>query len=443
MASISRESNGRRTVQFIGTDGKRRSIRLGKVPQRTAEVVKLRVELLVSAKLAGHAIDDETARWIGGLDAVMHAKLSAKGVELVPSREAISAATVGGFLDEFLTRRIDVKPATKEVWGQVVRNLRTFFGEARGLTAVTESDAEDFKMYLVGQKLASTTVHKRLQFARMFFKAAKKRKLIAANPFAEVSAKGVMQPDRQRFITRAEADKLLAACNPTWRLIVSLCRYGGLRCPSEVLSLRWQDVNWETNRLTIQSPKTEHHEGKGSRVIPLFPELREVLTEAFEAAPDGAVYVVDERLRKSSQGKAGWRNCNLRTTFEKIVKRAGLKPWPRLFHAMRASRETELAKSYPIQVVTAWLGNTPRIALKHYLQTTDEDFERAARGGAESGAVAVQNAVQQPAAVSGDVRQQSSVSRETVESFAESCVVLPNAATIEGGEDRIRTCGRI
>ena len=48
--------------------------------------------------------------------------------------------------------------------------------------------------------------------------------------------------------------------------------------------------------------------------------------------------------------------------FERLVKRAGLQPWPRLFHAMRASCETELAKEYPIHVVTSWLGNTPRIA---------------------------------------------------------------------------------
>ncbi|MCA9177890.1 MAG: hypothetical protein KDB14_25670 [Planctomycetales bacterium] len=53
---------------------------------------------------------------------------------------------------------------------------------------------------------------------------------------------------------------------------------------------------------------------------------------------------------------------------------------------MRASRETELAKEYPIHVVTAWLGNTPRIALKHYLQVTDADFERAAQVSKEDSA---------------------------------------------------------
>lgn len=44
---------------------------------------------------------------------------------------------------------------------------------------------------------------------------------------------------------------------------------------------------------------------------------------------------------------------------------------------MRASRETELGQSFPLHVVTAWIGNTARIAAKHYLQVTDEDFAKA------------------------------------------------------------------
>ena len=53
MASINREPNGRRTVQFIGADGKRRSVRLGKVPQRTAEAIKVRIEHLAIAAATG------------------------------------------------------------------------------------------------------------------------------------------------------------------------------------------------------------------------------------------------------------------------------------------------------------------------------------------------------------------------------------------------------
>jgi integrase len=187
--------------------------------------------------------------------------------------------------------------------------------------------------------------------------------------------------DRQRFVTRAEIALVLEACpDHHWRAIVALSRYGGLRCPSEVLSLRWQDVDWEASRIVVASPKTEHHAGKASRTIPLFPELRRILDESFDLAPEGSVYVVDERFRKSAVGPGGWMNANLRTHFERIIKRAGLTAWPRLFHNLRASRETELVEAYPLQVVTSWLGNTPNIAMRHYLMTTDEHFAAAVKG---------------------------------------------------------------
>jgi hypothetical protein len=213
------------------------------------------------------------------------------------------------------------------------------------MKAITPGNADDFKQWLVSRKLAPTTIHKRLQVARSFFHAMQRRKLIGENPFEGVKAVAVGIKDRQRFVTREETALVLAACpNHHWKSIVALARYGGLRCPSEVLSLRWQDVLWDAERIVVTSPKTEHHAGKASRTIPLFPELREILDEAFDLAPDGAVYVVDEKFRKSAMGPAGWMNANLRTTFEKIVKRAGLTQWPRLFHNLRASRETELVE---------------------------------------------------------------------------------------------------
>jgi hypothetical protein len=53
MASISREPNGRKTIQFVAGDGRRRSIRLGKVSQRIAEEIKVRVEALLAAAVSG------------------------------------------------------------------------------------------------------------------------------------------------------------------------------------------------------------------------------------------------------------------------------------------------------------------------------------------------------------------------------------------------------
>ena len=67
---------------------------------------------------------------------------------------------------------------------------------------------------------------------------------------------------------------------------------------------------------------------------------------------------------------------NLRSTFLKIIKRAGLKAWPKLFQNLRSTRETELAETFPLQAVTAWIGNSQLVAAKHYLQLRDEHFDR-------------------------------------------------------------------
>jgi hypothetical protein len=44
-----------------------------------------------------------------------------------------------------------------------------------------------------------------------------------------------------------------------------------------------------------------------------------------------------------------------------------------------STRETELAETYPIQVVCDWIGNTAAVAAKHYLQVTDEHYRQAAQ----------------------------------------------------------------
>ncbi len=229
------------------------------------------------------------------------------------------------------------------------------------------------------------TVRKRLQFAKMICRAAVRRKLIDSDPFADVGIHWEARPNpgsSSSLAARAETgtSRWRPRPNHHWAcLIVALSRYGGMRCPSEVLSLRWQDVDWDAGRIVVQSPKTGDRIPRAPASSPCSRSCDRALEEAFELAPDGAVYVVDERMRASAQGKAGWRGCNLRTTFEKIIRRAGLTPWPRQFHSLRSSRQTELAETFPAHVVCSWLGNSEDVAREHYLQVTNQHFQRAPR----------------------------------------------------------------
>ncbi len=136
------------------------------------------------------------------------------------------------------------------------------------------------------------------------------------------------------------------------------------------MGLSWGHVNWETSRIEI----TDVKRGR-TRIIPIFEELRPHLEAARSEAPEGAVYIIP-----SFQGPG----ANTRTRLLWTIKRAGLTPWVRPWQSLFSSRETELANTYPIQVVTAWIGNSIAVAKVHYLQVTDDHFKAAMgdQGGA-------------------------------------------------------------
>jgi len=366
MATIGMDPNGFRRILFVASDGTRKTIRLGKATVKQAESFMVRVEhLMMVATGAVPAPDPETSRWLMALDDRMHAKLASVG--LVASRERTNA-TLGRFLADFRAN-LHVKPATHIAYGQACENLLEFFGEDRAMRKIEPADADQWRKHLQESGLSEATVSRRVGVAKHLFRLAVRWKLIPQSPFADVKAGGQVNSARMFFVTPEMATTVLGACpDAQWRLLFALSRYGGLRCPSEHLGLRWGDVDWARGRFLVHSPKTEHHAGGGTRWVPIFPELLPYLREVYEAAEPGTDYVITRYRDK---------NTNLRTHLHRIIRRAGLEPWPKLFANLRSSRETELCQNFPVHVVCKWIGNTPRIAQQHYLQVTDEHFAKA------------------------------------------------------------------
>jgi integrase len=367
MASLTTDPKGNRTVQFVAGNGKRRSIRLGKIPVKAADSIRTRVEYLNAAKVGNFPLDTDTAAWLAKVGDDLHAKLAAVG--LIAERIRPEAVSLGGFLRRLIEDRADAKPRTRINLDQAARKLTAHFGADAPLASITPAAADGWAAAL-RKEYAPAYVARLIKFAKQFFHAARRAGLVAASPFDGIKAGSMANPERLYFVSREDALKLIEACpDAEWRLIVALARFGGLRCPSELLALTWADIDWARGRFLVRAPKTAHHADGGRRWVPLFPELRPHLEAAFEAAEPGTVYVV---------GRSRSHETNLRTTFERIIYRAGLLPWPKPFQNLRSSRETELVKTFPLHVVTAWIGNSALVAAKHYLQVTEADFHRAA-----------------------------------------------------------------
>ena len=416
MASVSKDGKGWR-VCFTDPDGKRKTLRLGAVDKKTAESIRCHVEALLAAKTAGLSVRQETAAWLAAIGETLRDRLARAGLV-----EAKARLTVADWFAQWRERKRaeGQAPCTLAKLGFDTRAFVALFGD-RALAAITAADGERLVEHLRGRGLRPATIHKQLQRTRQAFGDAVKRGLLEKNPLQYVRVSAGDPSDRRAYVSTADVAKCIeAAPNAHWRLLIALARFGGLRIPSEAFSLRWEHVDWERGRLTIESPKGKAG-GKPYRVAPLFPALRPYLEEAFELAETGDVFVFPEAWRKRAQGPHGWINANMRTVFEKIVRRAGLTPWPRLWHNLRASCESDLAANFPLATVTKWLGNTPSVALRHYVDPTDSAFNQALNWNPTGDAVAQNPALQ--------IAERRAILRKSPDLPSSQFVLLQHVAT--------------
>ena len=372
MGSISKDKNGTKRLVFNDHNGKRHFVRLGAVNAKQAELVKSRVEAIVSARIMGVALDAETSRWLADIGDDLHTKLAKTGII-----EARGKTTLGGWCDRFLDRG-KIKSSTKRTVQQTTDALIKYFSRDVDPKSISEEMVEGFVESMRKRKLSPSTIDKRIKTARQIFNAMIRAKMISENPFQETKVTPTIDQDRNVYVERERIERIIDSIpDPEWKLIVGLSRYCGLRAPSEILTLTWDCILWDKKRIIVKSPKTEHHAGKDSRIIPMFSGILPLLEAVYEQAePGGSPFVIARRRGKFDKLKDG-RNTNLGALFKKYILRAGEETWPKPFHAMRASFETDLLNDGTVKphTIARWLGHSIQIALKHYARIKDCEFE--------------------------------------------------------------------
>jgi hypothetical protein len=194
MASLSRSADGRHSVQFFDVDGKRRTIRLGKIDKRAACATKLRVEALLAAKIQNIAIDRDTATWLTGIGAELSQRLAAVGLI-----EARDETTLAAFTAKYIERRTDIKPRTVINLNQCRTRLIDFFGGNKPLRAFHAGDADAWLLWMK-ERYAAGTTERAVKRARQFFAAAVRSQLIPSKSLlrSETAKHGKREPEGVR-----------------------------------------------------------------------------------------------------------------------------------------------------------------------------------------------------------------------------------------------------
>lgn len=205
--------------------------------------------------------------------------------------------------------------------------------------------------------------------------------VVEGNPVTKATLAGGDQRE-PIILDDKQYEALIRACSdqPMLRTYVLVLGEAGLRCDSEALYLRWEDLDLKKAFLTVWSGRAEHRTKSGkSRKVPMTPRLHEALRE-HEAAYRSRLYkgkrspwVFHHELDRR-HAKAGTRLNKLRGSFNGAAKRAGL---PRDFrqHDLRHRRVTTwLAAGKPLALVQKAMGHASIRVTESYLHLVAEDL---------------------------------------------------------------------
>lgn len=366
MASLSnvRRGTGRKLwrLDFNPPNGAgRRTVWLGQLPKDRAERIKVLVHDLIDSWNPSLNYGNALSNRLDELPAKIRAKLQHAGLCTGPRTEHS--------LDDLikLLMKRPVKESTRATYTQAAMSLCEFLPEGgeTPIRAISQELAMNWRS-LVAQSLKQATCAKRTNVLKSMFSIAVSAQWLQVNPFSGVKSGSQINEQRLVFVDEATVEKVLNEIeDKRLRAVVALARYGGLRVPSEVVGLAWEQARLSDNPPTIQifAPKTQQR-----RVVP----VRKKLLQALVALNGGGQSRTDPMI--PGLGRAS----NMRTALLRAIECAGVEPWPRLFQNLRASAATDWAQKFPPRDVSAWMGHSAVVALEHYHSALPENVASAA-----------------------------------------------------------------
>ena len=350
-------------VQFT-LDKRRRSVFLdSRYPKRVAQEVSLYVDELARAVEFGLTPERRGLNWLEEIGDDLQRRLQRGG--LLPSRNKLTIAEL--VKKYFEAEKGKFRPATLENKHGALKRAAKRLDFSQSAEELTPTDVLRLKDELE-RATSSVTCAGTLKVLSRVYSWGKTLELVPKNPFEQVTKGSMINKSREHYVSLDVYKNVLEHCaNQTERTLLALYRIGGLR-RGEAFEARWEDVDWDGDRMKVRSPKTGRA-GKDYRVIPLFALLKEELEKLHREArrPKTGLIVEDVALTQVDFAIRG------------AIARSGEPIWERLWQNLRASRANEIYRKYGEVKESLWIGHTERVARNHYLHLLESDYAEAAR----------------------------------------------------------------
>ena len=239
------------------------------------------------------------------------------------------------YLEWYRSSRPHLRKRTLREMERKIALLNSYFGRME-VVRISEWTIENYKSKRIKEGVKPSTVNNELSTLRAVLRKAKEWGLISKDPPKVRMFK--VSDERVRFLSPEELRRLLDACPPYFRPLVEFAVLTGLRA-SELLSLRWENVNIEGEYIEITARTTKTKE---TRRIPLSPRAVEILKELKAKQKEKGIdhgYVFTNRMGKpySVEGQ-GYKRV-----FKTACKKAGIEDFR--FHDLRHTFASYLVMS--------------------------------------------------------------------------------------------------